>query len=129
MRKTEKNKAALLKALEKNLGVVTYACASVGVTRKTFYNYYNSDPDFKQAVDDVQEVTLDFVEHKLLTTIKENNVTSIIFYLKTKGKDRGYVERQEIRSNTQLSFDPSSLSIEELKEVEKILKKPKDKHK
>ena len=32
----------------------------------------------------------------LLTEMKSGNIASIIFYLKTKGKKRGYVERQEI---------------------------------
>jgi hypothetical protein len=43
-----------------------------------------------------KERFLDFLESKLVEQINGGNTTSIIFALKTKGKNRGYVERQEI---------------------------------
>ena len=94
--KIEHTKKALVEALEKSLGVVTTACKIVGVARSTYYEYYNNDPEFKKACDDVENVTLDFVESQLHKQIKEGNSTSTIFYLKTKGKSRGYVEKTEI---------------------------------
>lgn len=54
------------------------------------------DKDYKKAVDELSNVALDFAESQLHQQIKGGNPTAIIFYLKTKGKKRGYVERQEI---------------------------------
>jgi len=90
------NKKALVEALEQSLGVVTTACKHVGINRTTFYKYYKQDKAFRDAVDDIGEVAIDFVESQLFKQIKSGNTASIIFYLKTKAKNRGYVERQEI---------------------------------
>lgn len=90
-------KQALLEALEKSLGVVTTACKKAGVDRQTHYNYMKSDPEYKKAVDALSDVALDFAESKLFELINTNNVAGTIFYLKTKGKERGYVERTEQR--------------------------------
>ena len=95
MNKTEHSKKALIEALEKSLGVVTTACKRVGVGRTTYYDWYNNDKEFKARVDDLQNVALDFAESQLHRQIAENNTSATIFYLKTKGKHRGYVERTE----------------------------------
>jgi len=95
MNKTEHTKKALLQALEKSLGVVTSACKKIGVGRTTYYDWYNSDPEFKKQVDDLQNVALDMAESQLHKQILSDSTTATIFYLKTKGKNRGYVERTE----------------------------------
>ena len=63
--RTEKSKKALIEALEKSLGVVTTACKIVGVDRGTFYNYLKDDEDFAKKVQEIENVTLDFVESQL----------------------------------------------------------------
>lgn len=94
--KTQQNKKRLIEAMTKSLGIVTQACTAAKLDRKTYYDYYNNDPEFKKEIDDIQNIAIDFVEGKLMQNINEGDVTSSIFYLKTKGKNRGYVERQEI---------------------------------
>ncbi|QDP55029.1 MAG: hypothetical protein Unbinned96contig1002_39 [Prokaryotic dsDNA virus sp.] len=100
--KTNILKKSLIEALEKSLGVVTTACKIVDCNRSTFYKYYNNDSKFKAAVDELQDMTLDFVESQLHKQIKNGNTTATIFYLKTKGKKRGFVERQEIQMNGEI---------------------------
>ena len=96
MNKTEHTKKALLEALEKSLGIVTTACKKVGVGRTTYYDWYNNDSDFKDKVDDLKNVALDFAESQLHKQIQDNSTSATIFYLKTQGKKRGYIERQEV---------------------------------
>lgn len=96
MNKSEHNKKALLEALEKSLGVVTTACKQADIGRTTFYKYYNDDVEFRQRVDELENITLDFAESQLHQQIQKGNTAATIFLLKTKGKKRGYVERQEI---------------------------------
>lgn len=93
--KRDGNKKDLLEALTKNLGNITLACKACGLHRSTFYRYLE-DEDFKKAVYEINESAIDFAEGKLMQLINDGDTTSTIFFLKTKGKKRGYVERQEV---------------------------------
>ena len=112
---TPERKKAVLAALEQKYGIVTDACNLVGLERSTFYHWLKNDPEFKAAVDEIQEVAIDYVESKLFERItgvevmkgvdKETgemityslppDVPAISLYLKTRGKKRGYIERTE----------------------------------
>lgn len=83
------------KVLKECLGIVSNACERLKVSRTWYYEMYKTDPEFKAACDDVTEVVIDFVEDSLYKQIREGNTTACIFYLKTKAKHRGYVERIE----------------------------------
>jgi hypothetical protein len=116
--KVDIHKKELIEALNGCKGIVSTACKSVGLSRTTYYDYYNEDPEFAKLADEAQENAIDFVEGKLFEKINGISVirysakgeeeiyeqppsdTAIIFYLKTKGKKRGYVERQEIDHTT-----------------------------
>jgi hypothetical protein len=101
-KKREENKEILLKALEKHLGIVSAACKEVNISRNTFYNYYNEDINFKTAVDDINEITIDFVENQLLKNIKSGDRASIMFFMKYKGRKRGYTEHINIDANVRM---------------------------
>lgn len=89
-------KESLLKALEQSLGVVTVACNKADIPRSTYYKWLNEDDAFAKDVNDIINIALDFAESQLHKQIGEGSTTATIFYLKTKGKSRGYIERQEI---------------------------------
>lgn len=110
---TDIRKKAFIDALEKSLGVVTIACRSIGLHRSTFYDWMRDDPDFKSLVDDLNEVTLDFAESELHKQIRDGSTAATIFYLKTKGKKRGYIERSDINMTTNAP-DFSALSTDQI---------------
>ena len=99
--KTEQSKKRVIEALEKSLGVVTMACKVAKVGRTQFYEWLKDDEDFAKAVLSVEDIALDFAESQLHKQIQDGVPTSTIFYLKTKGKKRGYIERQEFDHTTQ----------------------------
>lgn len=114
--KIQQKKNALIEALTQTLGVVTSACKIAGIDRTMFYDYYNSDEKFAQKVRDIQEVAVDFAESKLYEQIKDNNTTATIFYLKTRGKHRGYVERQEIEHSGEIKEIVVNVNRNEVKD-------------
>jgi hypothetical protein len=107
-------KDAMLQALTTSLGNVTEAAAAVGMSRETHYDWLKNDAEYNAAVASLKNVALDFAESQLkklmegaerqalthdgeIVTIKDApNTSAIIFYLKTQGKQRGYIERQEL---------------------------------
>lgn len=98
--KKEESKGKFLEALAAAAGIVLTACESVNVSRSTYYRWYKEDAAFAERVDEISEEQLDFVEGKLLKSIKDGDTTAIIFYLKTKGKKRGYSEKQPPKEET-----------------------------
>ena len=89
-------KEAILSALENSLGVVTVACKSVDIPRSTYYKWLNEDEKFAEQVKDIENIALDFGESQLHKQIGLGNTSATIFFLKTKGKKRGYIERSEL---------------------------------
>lgn len=117
-------KAAMLKALHDSLGLVTQAAQKVGINRRTHYLWTAEDPAYATAVYDLNNVTLDFVEACHFNQIREGNSSNIIFHLKCRGKDRGYIERQQIESTVKFESKEDEeflkgASKEELSEIKK----------
>lgn len=122
----DNKKKQILKELEKQHGIVSAACNNIALARSTFYKWLNDDSEFKTAVDEIQEVAIDYVESKLFEKIEgvwlagngdtdedreassykiPPSDTAIIFYLKTKAKKRGYVERTEHEVNGSMQIN------------------------
>lgn len=94
--KLDSKKKNFLEALESSLGVVTTACETSGQARSTHYLWLKNDEVYREAVEAIQDMAIDFAESSLYQQIREKNTPATIFYLKTKGKHRGYIERTEI---------------------------------
>ena len=86
--------AQVEKALTK-AATVTGAAQILDCTRKTVYDYMDKYPDLKNAIHDAREQMLDVAETALMSNIKDKHPSSVFFFLKTMGKNRGYVERVE----------------------------------
>ena len=110
-------KENLLKALEATLGIVSDACKKANVHRSSHYRWLKDDPDYKAAVDAIDDITLDFAETALHRQIKRGNVVATIFLLKTRGKKRGYIEKTEVEhsgevtSNTVIKWGDKEIKV------------------
>lgn len=119
----DNKKREIVEAMSECYGIVTDACKKTKTPRSTYYKWLNEDAEFKAAIQDTQEEAIDFVEGKLFQKINGVTMgkidddgelqvyeippsdTAIIFYLKTKAKQRGYVERTEIQHSGDLSIN------------------------
>lgn len=88
-------------------GNVTTACEMASVSRSEYVDWLTTVEDFAHGVHEVAERILDNAEQHLQDAINDGNLTASIFFLKCKGKERGYIEREEARKvdTRPLSFE------------------------
>ena len=92
---TRVRKAAFIEALTTALYNINFACKQADIQRRTYYAWKEADPEFDRACFEIDEKIKDEAETVLQQKITEKDTASTIFFLKTKCKDRGYVERTE----------------------------------
>ena len=93
---TQANKELMLEALRNNRGLVEPASRECGVARRTHYDWMKNGPEYAKEVRDIKELVLDFAEQALHDLMSNLNPAAIIFFLKTQGASRGYIERHEV---------------------------------
>ena len=77
------------------------AAAAIGCERTTIWRRLKTSKVVADAHVEIQEVNLDRAEGKLTEAINAGNLTAVIFYLKTKGRDRGFSERIDVNGKHQ----------------------------
>ena len=105
--KTNTQKRNMLLALRKSLGIVTKAAKMVTEDetdaerlRQNHYEWLKTDAEYKEAVESIEGIVLDYAESQLFKRVAKGDTTAIIFLLKCRGKKRGYVERAEMDLTT-----------------------------
>ena len=85
------------KAVEGSYGILSTIASRLGCDWHTAKKYIELYPDVKLKFEDEFERTGDFAESCLIKKIQEGDTAANIFLLKTKYKNRGYVERAEVK--------------------------------
>lgn len=104
----------VIEAVKESRGFVTTIAKRLGCSRYNVYKLAEKFPTVQQAINEEREGLKDFAEGKLLEQINTGNITAIIFYLKTQGKGRGYIERTE---STNVNIDVSLLNDIQLQRI------------
>ena len=89
---------AVLKAIGESRGMMTLVARGAGCSQNTVRQWRHQFPEIAQAFEDAEERQLDITELQLFKLINEGNLGAVIWYLKTKGRKRGYSEYQDIAS-------------------------------
>lgn len=85
----------IVKIYEKKGCNITATCTALGIARKTFYEWREKKKKLAEGLEAAEEAIIDFAESKLVEHINNDDVQALIFFLRTKGKKRGYVEKTE----------------------------------
>lgn len=114
---TTYKKRAMIEALNKTLGLVSHACKIVGIDRSTHYDWLRNDEEYKLAVESTNDLVLDMAESSLYKQISQGNTAATIFYLKTRGKKRGYQQEDshlmlQPKHEIVLTYDAEKKEIE-----------------
>lgn len=78
-----------LSMLEQTLGVVSMALKETNTPREIYEEWLNNI-FFLDRIKHIEQMCVDYVENQLFNQIRQGNTAAITFYLKTKGKERGY---------------------------------------
>jgi hypothetical protein len=105
----------IVDAIRASSGLITVAARHLGCAPDTIRNYAKRHPTVRQVLKEEREQVTDIAELALINAIQSGEAWAICFYLKTQGKDRGYVERQEIAHSGHI--DVSRLSDEQLQRI------------
>ena len=109
-------KELIKEALRAQAGLLSLAAKQAGVSYRTLWEYCRDFEDVRQARDEAKESMTDFAEGKLFEKIKHGDIAAIIFYLKTQGKTRGDIERQEVTGQDGLPLLQINVHSDETRE-------------
>jgi hypothetical protein len=84
--------AAALTQLNGNIAAVA---RRFKVSRSTVTTFIDNDPALKAVLSDAREGMLDDAEGVLYKAVKKGEAWAVCFFLKTQGRNRGYLEKQD----------------------------------
>jgi hypothetical protein len=83
-------------ALRECRGILTAAANLLGTKRDVLQRVIDRNPHLTRVLDSIVEENLDKAEWMLLEQVDQGNMSAISLLLKTKGKERGYTERNTL---------------------------------
>jgi hypothetical protein len=98
-------------ALEKMRGNVALTAQSLGVSRQTVYSYMTRYPDLKDIRADAVEFITDVAEGHLETMVLQKDQRAIEFWLRYRGKARGYTLSNDVKMETSLQLPADVLEM------------------
>lgn len=121
------NKNKILKAIKGSYGNITTVANELSCERKTVYEWLKKYPYLSIAIEDEREKIFDLAENKLVAKIKKGSESMIALALKTQGKKKRYVEKQEIEHSGSIEEKVRNMTEEERqKRIEQLKGKLKN---
>lgn len=86
----------IIAALQKTHGMIYLAAESLGCSAMTIYRRADKDKKVRDTIDSYRGKLIDKAELKLEQAVMNGEPWAVTLTLKSLGKNRGYVERQEV---------------------------------
>lgn len=118
--------SVIIAALDATGGIILHAAERLGIVRQTLHRWISTDTELKAAQDEITEANLDLAESALMTAVKAGSIDAAKFYLRCKGRARGYGDHVEVASKVEATIprvDYSMYSTEELEQLDALLAK------
>ncbi len=96
MGKTLYTAEQFIKAIKSSGGIISTIAKRVGCEWHTAKKYIEDYPTVQRAYTNETESVTDMAETALIKSISGQEAWAVKYYLSTKGKHRGYVEKQEV---------------------------------
>lgn len=111
----------VIDALQATKGMVSLAAKKLGCEPNTIRNYIARHSTVAEACKEIREATVDIAELKLFTAIQNGEAWAISMYLKTIGRDRGYIDRldhyhHQVREAIKQLAEDRGLPMDEVEE-------------
>jgi len=113
--KTPLSLDAVEDALRATGGFESQAAKKLGVTHQAINKRIRNNKRLQVVKKDIEYALLDLAESKVIKAIQDEDRDMIKFYLKCKGKDRGYIEKPQDQSP---SRDQESQPVQVIIQVE-----------
>ena len=102
-------------ALNGTGGIMLSIANNMGVTREGVYKWIKKHPDMQELRLQEEEKIIDIAENSLFTQAKDKEQWATKYLLSTKGKRRGYTEKQEVEHSGQgITINLVETSVEEI---------------
>lgn len=95
----------MIQALTASMGLVSVTAQKLKCNQQTVRNYIERYPAVKQAQLDARDEMIDLAEASLVRAVRKGEGWAVALMLKTLGKSRGYVEKQELDLSGEVSLN------------------------
>lgn len=120
---TKLTKSKVKAAIKDSTGVIAVVARRCGVSRQSMHTFLNKpkNNDLMELLVDEQEALVDRAEARMAQLVDSGEFNAVKYVLATKGKGRGWVEKQELAVQGALQSAPTKININIPEEVMKAL--------
>jgi hypothetical protein len=128
MGKTQKSQAEVINALKEAGGIISDATRILGLASVDGLRLrIRKSPKLQDALTEIRENTKDLAESVIFDALKARDKDVAKWYLASMARERGFGNKAEFEVKGKIAIQPevdlSSLSMEELKQLEEIARK------